>query len=1028
MENSKKKYLLILGSFLVVLFLTVVGLFIYEYTRIKPNNVRFSNITSSSVTVSWNTKKPTSASVIAFEGDTSLPVRLFGFDKEKYYDTRDVKKAELEAIERTSEKVIEDGDYTISSNEIETEVVVTDRGDYYTHHVSVNGLDPEKEYSFMIGDEYLYRKVEDINNNIVVSTLEIPEEIKSPYPAYGFVKDAQNQTELPIDQLAVISDGIVYFNYYENTTGGRSNLFSSVLSNSGTWYIDVSSAIDEEGVPFFQAYDSVEHEFMIELTLDAGPLGVWEKKELNGSNSPTPPIIINYPSSGNDEDVSTTKISSLLDSFVQKVFAYRDPSTKPSDVDCDSTAIKLDFLNYCGPCVKKCSDGIYYGPYTCPQSTLCSRNCVDCDDPDEPGGENPITCGGYVLGTPKKYGSDCKVCSKRPSGSYYIGAWEINNKDYDPSKNCAPRVDCTPKTCAQLSNGKYVHTTCSENSEYSCSSTTYNNSNTCNTSIKCFKRVYKNGDNDCTPKTCAQLSNGKYVYTTCSENSEYSCSSKTYNNSDTCNTSIKCFKRVYKNGDNDCTPKTCSQLSNGKYVHTTCSEGSEYSCSSKTYNNSDTCNTSIKCFKRIYKNEYKSEDDIYSDESCWKGFSRGYYRIVDGVLQRCLDNGTWKDNPTSPGADRCQDLYNLDAIDNVSCNLKRDFCSIPNVSGVYTDYICDGQHWVKWEDYKKENPEEEIPAGPAQSLPYKKECSTNQCVCPDGSIISKGGLCIEVAPESCNFSNLGSICSESGNKCGVPSAVKKVFDTVKEAKQYYIGGEYGIVAVKETYKNYIGIDNKNQLIVTYTPAMPVICIPDDGNLGMSFPRLSKDVLGKTNQESTVRIIIDPQTGMISSIDPGSYLIEYKGDFYTFMVRGNNLESGEGSVMIYLDKDGNGEYDSDIDEKVSEIASEISILTLDKEYKYSFEQGLNFVSLPFLIANKEYRTAASLLEQLNNVYDNAFYSISKFDGGKWKMVGQNTELYGSNDFQLLPGIGYVFKVKQDINISIVGKPVKFESEE
>jgi len=37
------------------------------------------------------------------------------------------------------------------------------------------------------------------------------------------------------------------------------------------------------------------------------------------------------------------------------------------------------------------------------------------------------------------------------------------------------------------------------------------------------------------------------------------------------------------------------------------------------------------------------------------------------------------------------------------------------------------------------------------------------------------------------------------------------------------------------------------------------------------------------------------------------------------------------------------------------------------------------------------------------------------------------LYDNNDFQLLPGQGYVIKVKEDVEISIPGKPVKYESE-
>jgi len=44
-----------------------------------------------------------------------------------------------------------------------------------------------------------------------------------------------------------------------------------------------------------------------------------------------------------------------------------------------------------------------------------------------------------------------------------------------------------------------------------------------------------------------------------------------------------------------------------------------------------------------------------------------------------------------------------------------------------------------------------------------------------------------------------------------------------------------------------------------------------------------------------------------------------------------------------------------------------------------------------------------------------------------MVGQNVEVYDNNDFQLLSSEGYMVKAKNDVNISIVGQPIKFENE-
>ena len=89
--------------------------------------------------------------------------------------------------------------------------------------------------------------------------------------------------------------------------------------------------------------------------------------------------------------------------------------------------------------------------------------------------------------------------------------------------------------------------------------------------------------------------------------------------------------------------------------------------------------------------------------------------------------------------------------------------------------------------------------------------------------------------------------------------------------------------------------------------------------------------------------------------------------------------------------------------------------------------MNFVSLPFLLSEEYGRTASGLLQNLNEIHSNAIYSISKYDG-TWKIVGQNVEVYDANDFQLLPGQGYIFKAKRDVKISLWGHPIQFETTE
>ena len=255
------------------LLITLVGLLVFEYFRITPNNVYFTNITSSSITVSWDTKIKTDATAIYTDSKSKLPFLILPVFKDRFFDTRDLTQAELEAAAQSSQN--QEG-LEVTMNDIVTNVSVSDRGRYYTHHIEIRGLDPETEYSFMVGDSILFRKVKNVNNETVAKTYAIPESILTPYPAYGAVRDAEGTTDIPIDELPIVDDGIVYFSYYEKKSDERSNLFSSPLNASGNWYIDVSNAINSEGESFTATYPDSEDSLFAELKINLGPKGIWK--------------------------------------------------------------------------------------------------------------------------------------------------------------------------------------------------------------------------------------------------------------------------------------------------------------------------------------------------------------------------------------------------------------------------------------------------------------------------------------------------------------------------------------------------------------------------------------------------------------------------------------------------------------------------------------------------------------------------------------------------------------------------------
>ncbi len=297
-SNRLKK---VLSICLLCLLFFLIALFVYEYVRITPSNVRFTNVTSSSATISWDTKKPISATAVYKKGDGGF-INLLGIGKHRFYDTRDVTRAELRAVQETSKNIAKSDDMTVSMNEVKTEVKVTEKGKYYTHHVEIKGLDPESEYSFFVGDELLYRAVKDTDGNTTVKTKKVAEGINTPVPAYGSVYDSMN-TELQFDQLVSINDGIIYFKLVDSVTKKESNVLSSVLNNEGNWYLDISDTVDNEGNPFMKTYDTIDGNIYAELIINAGNLGIWKKKDSAYMLTPATITVINMPNAVNDPNI-----------------------------------------------------------------------------------------------------------------------------------------------------------------------------------------------------------------------------------------------------------------------------------------------------------------------------------------------------------------------------------------------------------------------------------------------------------------------------------------------------------------------------------------------------------------------------------------------------------------------------------------------------------------------------------------------------------------------------------------------------
>ncbi len=249
----------------VILLFTGLGLLGYAgyltYISIsfRPYNVRVSNVTDSSFTVSWVTDSPMKGVVYYKETDSVLPGPLGWVSSESAVDDRDFAKAQGKCVEDFNSNAVEDmsDDFTVSGDNFDCEnIEVKEYGKYYTHHVTLKNLDSEKEYFFKVGDGYLSwgldssRQVVDEDEYPTVTefsmkTFSILDSVEEPNPAYGsvigVVKEGENYGE---DEDV---DALVFARLVSFDTDSESTLLSSVTNSSGGWYVDKSMVRQEDG-------------------------------------------------------------------------------------------------------------------------------------------------------------------------------------------------------------------------------------------------------------------------------------------------------------------------------------------------------------------------------------------------------------------------------------------------------------------------------------------------------------------------------------------------------------------------------------------------------------------------------------------------------------------------------------------------------------------------------------------------------------------------------------------------------------
>jgi len=263
MNLQKTKILRMLSKGILVLtglfLLGFLGWTVYRGIKFRPYKVRVTNVTDSAFTVSWVTDSPMSGIVYYGEKSTFLPGPLAWLGKKKAVDDRDFSDAQSECVSRFNEEASKNKDenFTIDASGFDcNDIKVWKYGKYYTHHVTVQNLEAEKEYFFRVGDgvlsygknsgEFVVGEIEGVGD-FSTKTSPLFSEVLAPNPAFGTTETVY-QTSDGYYSYEKEYDSMVFLSI-KNSEGLSFPVLSSVANKDGGWSMDLSNLRDAEGNP-----------------------------------------------------------------------------------------------------------------------------------------------------------------------------------------------------------------------------------------------------------------------------------------------------------------------------------------------------------------------------------------------------------------------------------------------------------------------------------------------------------------------------------------------------------------------------------------------------------------------------------------------------------------------------------------------------------------------------------------------------------------------------------------------------------
>ncbi|MDD3661451.1 MAG: fibronectin type III domain-containing protein [Candidatus Dojkabacteria bacterium] len=1006
----------VVGLSLVVFVLTIafvvyVGL---SENFSAPKRVRVTNVTGRSATISWVTDEATKGYVVYGTTDQFYPLFFSKIGKEIAVDDRDVIRARLDAAQNMRDSLQEgNGGAKIDYLTVAEDVVVKTVGEYFAHHVTVSGLDPEQTYYFMVGNGFRFSKSWEMDTSGGFPTASVNsfttfadlEDMRVPNPAYGKI----------VSPAGDIPDGVIYMRINELP----SEPLSAVLADNGSWYIDISGFRAFDGAEFGGVDENTDEEYLLVEAPGFVPQEVTIPMTMD---APADPIVMEE-----EQDVVESKGGGSLVSYVEA--AYQEP-------ECEAVG---------GQCMNEndCSGKVRSG--LCPTQPINIKCCIDendasgddsdddssssdtetdtdsssdsphsegstscCEDPNQSGCTDADFAGCSCYGVPgecisapgKSSGDSCNngagtikigLCP----GSANIRCCYTGGEEQEPSSGgggcgevrCGPdKYDCWTSGEGGSRDPKCSWATCQADGTWKASSDCCGG---CGDGSGSGDAIPSGGGSECPVdgnegsksrnQKCldgdgcyCNIDERLYDFVECTETCPFIDADDIPGQIPPPPSEV-CVGSYYP--DDTCgglegteTPDggaLCPRCAPVVVSYQLCYECKQSGSSSSTSNSTDATGGSSPATPPSgggsgcdFSGEGKACGDKCSGQVRESGSRK--YVCTGGVWQEKISEGSCPVDVSLTGT-------------NVGC-----YCDETN-SVIAPGEACGG------------GTPPEIPAW--ADVSKGEQCKAKQCNCEHAAFysielndwcpnITTPGCWVKQRIEPgqiCNTKGYVCQCSDLGDcKCDPPSG---------ENSQIVIDGSGVIASLREAV---IGVEKRASLLSNYFRVHA--------------------------QSDSQDVIIDPETGIMLFPEPGKYCVDGIEGYGTLCFYVN----AGGQAVIYVDVNENGLFDErDID--ISR-ATGITVTQENLSFYYDISQGFNFVSFPFL--NEDIgTTAVEVLVNLNEVYGGSFYSIASYESGQWQVIEQRGEtIYGSNDFQILPGKGYVIRSSADILVRLEGKGV------